>query len=137
MFDDRSLKLDLCAIALLAVAVFLGVSLSTYDKTDPPGTLVWPASNQTHNSCGTAGAYTAHYLVESLGLGAYYAVASLAVLTVLLLRRREINQPVLRAVGWAVSLVGLTTLSGVAALPRNTIKSGGSTPSGAPGRCNT
>jgi S-DNA-T family DNA segregation ATPase FtsK/SpoIIIE len=111
MFDDRSLKLDLCAIALLAVAVFLGVSLWTYDKTDPPSALVWPASEQTQNSCGRAGAYTAHYLFESLGLGAYYTVGSLVVLTALLLARREINQPMLRTGGWAVSLVGLTTLA--------------------------
>ncbi len=114
MFEDRSLKLDLCALALLALVVFLGASLWTYDKTDPPSTLTWPASAETHNACGTAGAYTAHYLFDSLGLGAYYAVGSLAVLTVLLFVRREIDQPVLRAVGWAVSLVGLTTIAALA-----------------------
>ncbi len=111
MFKDRSLKLDLCAIALLALVVFLGVSLWTYDRTDPPSTLTWPASTETHNACGTVGAYTAHWLFESLGLGAWYAVGSLGVLTVLLLARREIDQPVLRAAGWAVSLVGLVTLA--------------------------
>jgi hypothetical protein len=42
MFEDRSLKLDLCALALSALVVFLGVALWTYEATDPPGTLVWP-----------------------------------------------------------------------------------------------
>jgi S-DNA-T family DNA segregation ATPase FtsK/SpoIIIE len=128
MFDDRSLKLDLCAIALLALALFLGVSLWTYDRTDSPSALVWPASSQTHNACGSAGAYTAHYLLSSLGLGAYYAVGSLAVLMVLLFGRREIGQPVLRTVGWAVSLVGLTTLAALAVpnwTPGPVIGSGG------------
>ena len=35
-------------------------------------------------------------------------------LTVLLLVRREIDQPMLRTVGWVVSLVGLTTLAALA-----------------------
>src|SRR3954465_2912271 len=110
MFEDRSLKIDLCALALLAIAVFLGISLWTYNATDPPSTIVWPASNIVHNACGSAGAFTAHYLFESLGVGAYYLTGSLAVLTILLLLHREIDQPFLRTFGWAISVVGLTTL---------------------------
>src|SRR3954462_12523166 len=110
MFEDRSLKIDLCALALLALAVFLGISLWTYNATDPPSTIVWPAGNVVHNACGSAGAFTAHYLFESLGVGAYYLTASLAVLTILLLLHREIDQPILRTFGWAISVVGLTTL---------------------------
>src|SRR5258705_379880 len=110
MFEDRSLKIDLCALALLALAVFLGIALWTYNATDPPSTVVWPASNVIHNACGSAGAFTAHYLFESLGVGAYYLTVSLAVLTILLLLHREIDQPILRTFGWAISVVGLTTL---------------------------
>src|SRR6476659_1296625 len=109
MFEDRSLKIDLCALALLALAVFLGIALWTYNLTDPPSTIVWPASNVVHNSCGSAGALAAHYLFESLGVGAYYLTGSLAVLTFLLLLHREIDQPILRTFGWAISVVGLTT----------------------------
>jgi S-DNA-T family DNA segregation ATPase FtsK/SpoIIIE len=110
MFEDRSLKIDLCALALLALAVFLGVALWTYNATDPPSTIVWPSTSVVHNACGSAGALTAHYLFESLGVGAYYLTISLAVLTVLLLLHREIDQPILRTFGWAISVVGLTTL---------------------------
>src|SRR3954454_6872578 len=119
MFEDRSLKIDLCALALLALAVFLGVALWTYNATDPPSTIVWPATIVIHNACGSAGALTAHYLFESLGIGAYYLAASLAVLTFLLLRHREIDQPVLRTFGWAISIVGLTTLIALA-MPNST-----------------
>jgi hypothetical protein len=110
MFEDRSLKIDLCALALLALAVFLGIALWTYNATDPPSTIVWPASNVIHNACGSAGAIAAHYLFESLGVGAYYLTVSLAVLTILMLLHHEIDQPILRTFGWAISVVGLTTL---------------------------
>src|SRR5438445_13392018 len=52
MFEDRSLKIDLCALALLALFVFLGLALWTYNASDPPSTLVWPASDVVHNACG-------------------------------------------------------------------------------------
>src|SRR3954447_19604841 len=119
MFEDRSLKIDLCALVLTALLAFLGIALWTYNAADPPSTNVWPASNVVHNACGRAGALTAHYLFESLGIGAYYLAASLAVLTFLLLRHREIDQPVLRTFGWAISIVGLTTLIALA-MPNST-----------------
>ena len=71
MFEDRSLKLDLCALALLALVAFLGVALWTYNPTDPPSTLVWPARASVENACGRTGALAAHFLLESLGIGAY------------------------------------------------------------------
>jgi S-DNA-T family DNA segregation ATPase FtsK/SpoIIIE len=119
MFENRSLKIDLCALALLAIVVFLGLALWTYNATDPPSTNVWPASQVVHNACGRAGALAAHYLFESLGVGAYYLTVSLAVLTCFLLRHREIDQPILRTFGWAVSVVGLTTLVALA-IPNST-----------------
>src|SRR6185295_7090906 len=73
-------------------------------------TIVWPVSNVIHNACGSVGALTAHYLFESLGIGAYYVIISLGVLTFLLFLHREIDQPILRTFGWAISVVGLTTL---------------------------
>ena len=114
MFEDRSLKIDLCALALLALVVFLGVALWTYEPADPPSTLVWPPTETVQNACGRAGALVAHHLLESLGIGAYYVVASLAALTFLLFVRREIDQPALRTFGWLVSVVGLTTLAALA-----------------------
>src|SRR3954467_5898637 len=102
MFEDRSLKIDLCALLLTALLVFLSIALWTYNSADPPSTNVWPASNTVHNACGHAGALTAHYLFESLGGGAYYLLVSLAGLTFLLFSHREIDQPVLRTFGWAI-----------------------------------
>jgi DNA segregation ATPase FtsK/SpoIIIE, S-DNA-T family len=114
MLEDRSLKIDLFALALLAVVAFLGLALWTYDATDPPSTIMWPPSNAVHNACGRAGAMTSHYLFESMGIGAYYLAGSLAVLTFFLLRRRQIDQPIIRTLGWAISVAGLTTLAALA-----------------------
>ncbi|MEM9185827.1 MAG: DNA translocase FtsK [Planctomycetota bacterium] len=108
---DRSMKLDLVAIALAAVTLLLGFSVGSYDRGDPPSTLVWPPRVEVNNACGPGGAYVAHTLFEMMGVGAYYAVASLAVVTVLLLMRRSIDQPVTRTVGWSLSLLGVATLA--------------------------
>src|SRR3954464_16036890 len=119
MFEDRSLKIDLCALVLTALLAFLGIALWTYNAADPPNTNVWPASEVVHNACGRAGAFTAHYLFDSLGVGAYYLLVSLAGLVFLLFCHHEIDQPVLRTFGWAISVAGLTTLVSLA-LPNST-----------------
>ncbi|MGD9635660.1 MAG: DNA translocase FtsK 4TM domain-containing protein [Pirellulales bacterium] len=128
MFEDRSLKLDLCALVLLAGVAFLAASLWTYDRFDRPSTLLDPPREAVQNACGSAGAYTANFLFESLGFGAYYMLGSLGALTGMLLLRREIDQPIVRSVGWTVSLIGLATLIALLApnwTPGPVIGSGG------------
>jgi len=128
MFEDRSLKLDLCALVLVAGVAFLAASLWTYDRFDPPSTLVDPPRANVSNACGVVGAYTANFLFESLGFGAYYLLGSIGALTGLLLFRREIDQPIVRSVGWIVSLVGLATLAALVApnwTPGPVVGSGG------------
>ncbi|MBA4106858.1 MAG: DNA translocase FtsK [Pirellula sp.] len=110
MFENRSLKLDLFALALLAACVFLGTALATYDPADQPGTLVYPPRAEYQNACGPIGAYAAHALYAGVGFGAYYLLGSLVTVGVLLLKRREIDQPALRGVGWAISLAAFATL---------------------------
>src|SRR3954454_15129877 len=96
MFENRSLKLDLFALALLALCAFLATSLLSYDSGDPPSTLIHPPRAEYHYACGPIGAYTAHVLFAGVGFAAFYVVGSLAAVGVLLLKRREMNQPVLR-----------------------------------------
>ncbi len=80
MFENRSLKFDLLALTLLGATALLTVSLATYDAADPPSTLVYPPHTDYQNACGPIGAYVAHLLLESVGLGSYYLVASLGTL---------------------------------------------------------
>ncbi|HEX6962522.1 MAG TPA: DNA translocase FtsK [Lacipirellula sp.] len=118
MFENRSLKLDLVALALLALCAFLAASLATYDPGDPPSTLVSPPREGYANACGRVGAYAAHLLFAGFGYAALYVVGSLVAVSVLLFKRREIDQPLLRGVGWAVSLAAISTLLAMM-LPRH------------------
>ncbi|MCC6493975.1 MAG: DNA translocase FtsK 4TM domain-containing protein [Pirellulales bacterium] len=118
MFESRSLKLDLLALLLLALCALLGAALFSYDPADPAGTLIYPPRQQYENACGPVGAYVAQQLYAGVGYCALYVVGSLAAIALLLLKRREINQPVLRGVGWAMSLAALATLMAMAA-PRS------------------
>ncbi|MBC8356480.1 MAG: DNA translocase FtsK 4TM domain-containing protein [Planctomycetes bacterium] len=123
MFENRSLKLDLFALALCGLAVFLGASLGTYNSADPvpaltapldkfyqADQLVYPATETVTNACGKWGALASDLLLNGLGVGAYYVVLSLIIVDVLLLTRRRIDTPVLRMVGWVTSLAGLTAI---------------------------
>ncbi len=111
MFEQRSLKLDLLALALLAGVLFLGLALLTYDTADPPGSLVYPTNAHLANSCGRAGAWAAHLLFEGLGWSAFYLLFSLAAVDARLLARRPTRDPLPRTIGWLLSLAGITTLS--------------------------
>ena len=111
MFEKRSLRIDLFTLGLLALTVLLGLSLVTYNRYDPPSSLIEPPATQYQNAVGPIGAYVSHYLLESAGVGAYYLVASLAALSAVLLLRRAIDQPVIRATGWALSLAAISTLA--------------------------
>jgi S-DNA-T family DNA segregation ATPase FtsK/SpoIIIE len=123
MFENRKLKFDLLAIALIAVTAFLGVSLLTHDGADPiadhigpvtmvyqPDVLVYPQNARIHNACGRWGALAADLLLTSLGAGAFYAVASLGILSLTLLCTHDLDRPIQRAIGWGLSLIGITTL---------------------------
>ena len=44
MFEERKLRVDLLALVLLGLVVFLSVALLTYSPADKPGELVFPLS---------------------------------------------------------------------------------------------
>ncbi|MCA9184744.1 MAG: DNA translocase FtsK 4TM domain-containing protein [Pirellulaceae bacterium] len=124
MFEERDVRMDLTAMGVAVVVVFLALALFTYHPSDPPVELVYPfdklyvpdvlvdpPSETTANACGRWGSLAASLLLEWVGIGAYYLVGSLGIVAVLMLMRRKIDAPLTRFVGWLVSLVGLSTLS--------------------------
>jgi len=128
MLQNRRLVSDLIALALLGVAVFLAISLATYDPADPlielappfdrlyrPDIVVYPISDEITNACGRWGAVAADVLLTGLGIGAYYLVLSLAILDFQLLRRRSIDTPMVRMSGWMASLAGITAIAAMVA----------------------
>ena len=117
MPEKHNTKRDLVAVALLALTAFLGASLLTYNPADPPTHLVYPEGAEITNVCGRAGALVGSLLLTAFGLAAYYLVVSLAVVAAVLLARRPVGDPLVRLVGWLLSLVGLSAL-GAMALPQ-------------------
>lgn len=122
--ENRSLKLDLVALSLLVLALFFGLSLATYDPADPvvelvaplnrivhADVLVYPQNTRVKNACGKWGALCASTALTGLGVGAYYLVVSLTILDTLFLARREIDAPLVRLLGWCISLVGITAIA--------------------------
>ncbi len=110
MLEKRSHKQDVVALVLLALAVFLAISLLSYNPADPPSSLVYPQHAKIANACGRSGAMAAEWLLEAIGLGAYFLVFSLALLDAALLSRRQVGDPWFRAAGWCLALLGITTL---------------------------
>jgi S-DNA-T family DNA segregation ATPase FtsK/SpoIIIE len=114
MLEERNLKLDLLALGVLALTIFLAASLLGYHPADAASRLVYPEPAEVANLCGRSGALASAMLLSALGLGAYYLVVSLAVLAAVLLVRRPPGDPLLRLLGWLLSLVGFSTFSAMA-----------------------
>ena len=123
MPTSRNLRRDLAALGLLALVLFLATALFTYDPADPvpepitplnllyqPDALVAPQNAQIHNVCGRWGALAADMLFAAFGAAAWYLLLALGVLDLNLLRRQTIDTPLLRGLGFATSLLGVTTL---------------------------
>ncbi|MEK6236677.1 MAG: DNA translocase FtsK 4TM domain-containing protein, partial [Planctomycetales bacterium] len=111
MLDSRIWKARVATLGVLALTLFLALSLLTYDAGDPPSRLVAPRNAETQNACGAAGALTAYLLFESVGLAAYFLLFSLGVVCALALRGKNPEDLTLRAVGWIVAAVAVTSLS--------------------------
>ncbi len=78
MFDSDRLKTDLLALGLLALVVFSGLSLLSYDAADPPSTVVFPTRETPLNICGNAGAALAFHGGQLLGAGIWIVLLTLA-----------------------------------------------------------
>ena len=114
MPQQRSLRLDLFALALLAFSAFLGIALLTYNPADTPSTLLYPPTGQVTNACGRSGAFVAEMLFRGVGVGAYFIWFSIAIFDVFLLARRAITEPIFRTVGWVLALAGVCTFAALA-----------------------
>ncbi|QDT42046.1 DNA translocase FtsK [Gimesia alba] len=101
MIDIHRFKTDLIALGLLAVTVFLGLSLFSYDPADPPAQLVYPVRDVAQNLCGSSGAHIAHLLRSGFGIGAWGILLALIVVDMRMFSRQQ-------AAGVMVELFGLT-----------------------------
>ncbi|MDA7980237.1 MAG: DNA translocase FtsK [Pirellulales bacterium] len=128
MAESRNRLLDLLALGLLALNLFLAIALFSFDAADPPSSLIYPANQQASNFCGPLGAFVARAMYSLFGLGAIYVLLSSCALNYVLFSKRSVTQPMLRFNGWLLTLLGICTLCGMAlssAAPGPIIGSGG------------
>ncbi|MFO0915756.1 MAG: DNA translocase FtsK 4TM domain-containing protein [Pirellulales bacterium] len=124
MFEQRDRNRDLFAVVLAVVAVLLTLSLLTYHHDDPlptgsstlarfyqPDVIIFPTKPKPENLCGRLGAVLSDGMYELFGIGAWYVLIVLWIVTVRMLMRRPLSAPAVRAAGWVASLVGLTTMA--------------------------
>lgn len=107
--DFQRIKTDLLALAFLALALFVGLSLVSYNPADPPSHTVFPGRVVVGNLCGPIGALVAHHIRSAFGFGAYFLLISLLVTDIRLFTYREISDRLIRVVGVMLSLVALCT----------------------------
>lgn len=107
MVETGRLRTDLFALAVLAMAVFLGLSLASYDPADPPAHAVYPLHQQVVNLCGEIGAKLSYELFAKFGYGAYFLLVVLAVFDLRLFTREHIADPFVRISGAGMLLVAV------------------------------
>jgi len=105
--DLRRFRNDLLALCLLALCVFLALCLWSYDSTDPPARIAFPARVEPLNAAGLYGAQTAHYLRTVFGLGSLYLVFSLFTFDMRLFSRNGPTDHAVRIFGVLLVLTGL------------------------------
>jgi S-DNA-T family DNA segregation ATPase FtsK/SpoIIIE len=99
MIDFQRLRNDLLALGCLALAVFLALSLGSYDPADPPGALVFPAHSTIRNFGGQPGALAANGLFSMLGETSWLLLALLILADLRLFRRVPTPDPGMRFIG--------------------------------------
>jgi len=107
MVDYKRLKTDVLALGLLAVTIFTALALVSHDPADPPSTLVYPQRVTVMNLCGPTGAFLAHSMLSTFGLGAWFMLFGMVSLDLGLFSRKPIKDPFVRMVGTFTMLVSL------------------------------
>src|SRR4051812_8753370 len=104
MLDRQRMARNGPASALLLAWVFLALSLAGYVPEDTPGLAAEPANVPPLNPCGPVGATLAYGLFQVLGWASYLLLFGVAVLDLLLFRRRPVPEIGMQLLGFALTL---------------------------------
>ncbi len=102
MFDRQTLARHAPASALLIATLFLAISLIGYNAADLPGASADPANHPAQNPGGPVGATLAHAFYVTVGWASLLILYGLAVVDLMLFRRRSLADLAVRLVGLAL-----------------------------------
>ena len=92
MFDRQTLGRNAPASALLLTTLFIAISLAGYHPGDLPGNAADPANSPALNPGGPVGAALSHVFLNTAGWGSLLILYGLAVVDLMLFRRRSLAE---------------------------------------------
>ena len=104
--DDSNKVMELLGLFALFVALFLLLSLVSYNPADPPA----GTGRQIHNLGGEVGAYLSYYLQVGMGYTAWLLVLLLGVFSLQTFRRSPRLFQTLSLLGWGLFFLGAASL---------------------------
>ena len=120
MENQRSVRWDVAAVVMFAVAALLWLSLLTHDAADnlgdfsgpiasvyTPMNAAYPPNAKIQNSCGYLGALVSDILMQATGIGSYLVAALACLSGVVMLRQQPWASPMGRSIGWTLILVAV------------------------------
>lgn len=104
--QEKSLRIEVAAILILALGLFTLSALATYHPQDPS----W--LNNFHgpalNACGKAGAFIASIFLHGIGLGAFLVPAALLFIAAHIHHREGSTRTLVTALGMSIATLSLT-----------------------------
>jgi len=115
MIDDSTkerLRHEVMGILLVALGIFVLLSLVSYDPSDPSFfSYASPKVREIHNWMGTVGAYLSCLLFQGFGFSSFLIPFVLGVFAFSFILRWEWKYPSVKLVGWLVILLVTSALS--------------------------
>ena len=103
---------DVLALAVLAVAVLLFLSLVSHAWSDPSfNSTGFGANNRTQNWIGPVGAYISDLLIQAIGISAYVFPALVALAAWRIYQSESLRPSVRRVTGFVLFVASLSTLT--------------------------
>lgn len=95
------------------VWLFLFLSLASFNSADAPSHVVAVHNSPAANLCGPVGALIAYWSYHVIGLGTWMILLSLAAYLFIAVSGREVNQPLVRAIGLLIMAAAFSGLHGL------------------------
>ncbi|MFH1994409.1 MAG: DNA translocase FtsK 4TM domain-containing protein [Nitrospinota bacterium] len=130
--EKEGILREISAILLIALGVFVSISLYSYNRLDPSFNRFLSSPNMAiANSGGIVGAYLSDILIQFFGIGAYMVPLAIILLSWVVFFSRRISHPALIIGGLSMGLISLCSLMNIYEFPF--ILDGGIRPGGAVG----